>query len=669
MHEFCLMKSQSAQVHFNDSGTPVADHFDDVYFSNDSGIDETLHVFIGGNDLSERWQSHNRRDFVIAETGFGTALNCLVAMQAFKQFCDANPAHPLKHLFILTTEKFPLKKADLRQALNAFPALNQAADALAEQYPVALQGCHRMHFTDFSCTLDLWMGDVHELLPQWHCPRSGLIDAWFLDGFAPSKNPEMWTDALFLQMARLTRQGGTFGTFTAAGIVKRGLRDAGFVVEKRKGFGRKRDMLAGYFDSEKGKQPAPPYSRYNNAPLGNGERIAIVGGGLAAATFAHALAKQGVASSVFCADETLATGASGNRQGGFYPQLHSEASIASQIQALSFLYARRYYNALPSDDYRHQWCGVLQLGFSDAVIDRQQKLADGGVWPDELVRPVSAKEATAISGLPLSDNGLFIPLGGWLSPPDLVHALIKACGDKVTLHLNAKVHNISESSTGVTFSVNNESYTFDRIIMATGADSVLIDTMNALPLRPVRGQVEAIATQAPIDQLNTVLCHKGYMTPQMDSRHALGSTYGKGDTATDVREVDTQTNLATHQKALSSESWIRELEHDGDARASVRLSLPDHQPASGQLTKVNVLWERYQDLTVGKPIDGQAELPEGRIFTLTGLGSRGLTTAPLMAQVLASQLLHQPMPMPEKLLQAVAPQRFMIRNCIRGEAP
>ena len=130
-----------------------------------------------------------------------------------------------------------------------------------------------------------------------------------------------------------------------------------------------------------------------------------------------------------------------------------------------------------------------------------------------------------------------------------------------------------------------------------------------------------------------------------------------------------KTNLATHQKALSSESWIRELEHDGDARASVRLSLPDHQPASGQLTKVNVLWERYQDLTVGKPIDGQAELPEGRIFTLTGLGSRGLTTAPLMAQVLASQLLHQPMPMPEKLLQAVAPQRFMIRNCIRGEAP
>ncbi len=669
MHETSLMKSQSAQVHFNDSGTPVADHFDDVYFSNDSGIDETLHVFIGGNDLKERWQAHSRRDFVIAETGFGTGLNCLVAMQAFRQFCDANPAHPLKHLFILTTEKFPLQKADLRQALTAFPTLNDTADALTAQYPIALQGCHRMQFKDFSCTLDLWMGDVHELLPQWHCPKDGLIDAWFLDGFAPSKNPDMWTDALFSQMARLSRQGGTFGTFTAAGIVKRGLRDAGFVVEKRNGFGRKRDMLAGRFDSEKHSQPAPPYSRFNNPPLSDNERIAIVGGGLAAACAAHALADQGIATTVFCADEKLATGASGNRQGGFYPQLHSEASIASQIQAHSFLYARRCYNALPDDSFRHQWCGVLQLGFSDAVRERQQKLAESEVWPPELVRPVSAAEASSLSGLPLSDDGLFIPLGGWLSPPDLVVTLIAACGDNVTVHCDAKVSDISESDSEVSFRVNGEKQAFDRIIIATGADSVLLSTMSALPLRPVRGQVEAIPTQAPVDGLRTVLCHKGYMTPQMDSRHALGSTYGKDDTAIDVREADTRTNLATHQKALSNESWIKELEHDGDARASVRLSLPDHQPASGQLTETNVLWDRYQDLTVGKPVDGQPELPEGRVFTLTGLGSRGLTTAPMMAQVLASQLLHTPMPLPEHLLQATAPQRFMIRNCIRGVAP
>ena len=269
------MKSRTAQVYFNDSGTPVADDFDDVYFSNDSGIDETHHVFIAGNDIPARWLAHTRRDFVIAETGFGTGLNCLVAMQAFAAFRAEHPEHPLKQLFILSTEKFPMARDDLARALTAFPVLEEAAKALLNNYPLSIQGCHRLHFDEFHTTLDLWIGDVHELLPQWHVPPRGMIDAWFLDGFAPGKNPDMWTEALFSQMARVSRQGATFGTFTAAGIVKRGLRDAGFVVEKRKGFGRKRDMLGGYFDGQHPAPAAPPYSRFNNdAVTANQQRAA-----------------------------------------------------------------------------------------------------------------------------------------------------------------------------------------------------------------------------------------------------------------------------------------------------------------------------------------------------------------------------------------------------------
>lgn len=216
------MKSKHAQVHFNESGTPVADHFDDVYFSNDGGIDETQHVFVAGNDLAERWQQWPNPTFVIAETGFGTGLNFLVAMRCFNEFRAANPDHPLKRLYFITTEKFPLPQQDMQRALEAFPALKDEAQALASLYPMGLEGCHRLHFDNHSTTLDLWIGDVHDLLPQWHSPVNGLIDAWFLDGFAPSKNPDMWTDALFSQMARLSKTGTTFGTFTAAGIVKRG---------------------------------------------------------------------------------------------------------------------------------------------------------------------------------------------------------------------------------------------------------------------------------------------------------------------------------------------------------------------------------------------------------------------------------------------------------------
>ena len=344
------MKSKHAQVHFNESGTPVADHFDDVYFSNDSGIDETQHVFVAGNDLLERWQQWRNPTFVIAETGFGTGLNFLVAMRAFNEFKATNPNHPLKHLYFITTEKFPLPQQDMQRALEAFPALKAEAEALSELYPMGLEGCHRLYFERHSTTLDLWIGDVHELLPQWHAPIEGLIDAWFLDGFAPSKNPDMWTDALFSQMARLSKTGTTFGTFTAAGIVKRGLAGVGFDIKKRKGFGRKRDMLTGVFNTandsvqHKLRLPNGPYYRYVNSSVTEASKVAVVGSGLAAATACLALVKRGINTTLYFDGDTLASGASGNPQGGFYPQLHSEASIASRIQAHSFLYARQAYD-------------------------------------------------------------------------------------------------------------------------------------------------------------------------------------------------------------------------------------------------------------------------------------------------------------------------------------
>ncbi|MBU2979748.1 bifunctional tRNA (5-methylaminomethyl-2-thiouridine)(34)-methyltransferase MnmD/FAD-dependent 5-carboxymethylaminomethyl-2-thiouridine(34) oxidoreductase MnmC [Alteromonas sp. C1M14] len=658
------MKTQSAQVHFNDNGIPVADHFDDVYFSVDSGIEETKHVFMAGNDLPLRWFNHDQPYFVIAETGFGSGLNCLVAMAAFHQFREENPAHPLKHLYLLSTEKYPLSTMDLQQTLSAFPTLRPYVTALVQQYPLSLDGCHRLHFPAASTTLDLWLGDVHTILPQWHSSPTGLMDAWFLDGFAPSKNPDMWTDKLFTQMQRLSKHSATFATFTAAGVVKRGLKAVGFDIAKRKGFGRKRDMLTGCFTGNQRLQVPPPYARFNSTPATSSHRIGIVGGGLAAATLANVLARHGLASTLLCADNALATGASGNPQGGFYPQLHSEASFPSQIQALGFAYARRFYDTL-SVPFDHQWCGVLQLGFSADVVSRQQKLLANGIWPDTLIQGVNNNEASTIAGVTLPFGGLFIPLGGWLSPPQLVNALLEEYKDVTTVQYNCRVTNIQDQQHGVTCDINGQQHQFDFLIVCTGADSTDVEVMQALPLRPVRGQVEAIPTQLPIDKLKTVLCHKGYMTPATEGRHALGSTYSKNDLACDIREQDTKTNLATHQKALQHGHWISTLNHDGKARASVRLALPDHQPAVGQLLSQTTLENHYQQLAEGKSLQRQPLPPANRLFTLTGLGSRGLVTAPILAEVLVAQLTHTPMPLPNHLLQAVSPSRFVIRELIR----
>ena len=685
------MKSKHAQVHFNESGTPVADHFDDVYFSNDSGIDETQHVFVAGNDLAERWQQWRNPTFVIAETGFGTGLNFLVAMRAFNEFRAANPDHPLKRLYFITTEKFPLPQQDMQRALEAFPALKDEAQALASLYPMGLEGCHRLHFDNHSTTLDLWIGDVHELLPQWHSPVNGLIDAWFLDGFAPSKNPDMWTDALFSQMARLSKTGTTFGTFTAAGIVKRGLAGVGFTIKKRNGFGRKRDMLTGVFDQDnenvqhKLRLPAGPYYRYANDSLDKTSKVAVVGSGLAAATACLALVKRGISTTLYFDGDTLASGASGNPQGGFYPQLHSEASIASRIQAHSFLYARQAYDhtiehakACGLADVAHDFCGVIQLSFNDKVAERQNKLAAADVWPEALIKPVNSKEVSDIANLALPYSGLYIGLGGWLSPPQLVTAMIEEAlqSGKLTLkpnhtYVSHEAVETTKQQVQIRFNLDSveseEVITADHLILALGAGAVNASDFDSLSLRPVRGQVEAIPTQMPIEQLNTVLCHKGYMTPVFEGRHALGSTYVKNDLSTDVRGDETEMNLATHEQALANTDIVQALQHDGKARAATRLGSPDHQPVVGALHNFDSLKEHYTMLGVGKPLTSAPVLPSSVVSTLTCLGSRGLTTAPLMAEVLVSSLCKEPLPLSNDLLNAVNTSRFMTREAIRSQ--
>ena len=685
------MKSKHAQVHFNESGTPVADHFDDVYFSNDSGIDETQHVFVAGNDLAERWQQWRNPTFVIAETGFGTGLNFLVAMRAFNEFRAANPDHPLKRLYFITTEKFPLPQQDMQRALEAFPALKNEAQALASLYPMGLEGCHRLHFDNHSTTLDLWIGDVHELLPQWHSPVNGLIDAWFLDGFAPSKNPDMWTDALFSQMARLSKTGTTFGTFTAAGVVKRGLAGVGFTIKKRNGFGRKRDMLTGVFNQDnenvqhKLRLPAGPYYRYADDSLDKTSKVAVVGSGLAAATACLALVKRGISTTLYFDGDTLASGASGNPQGGFYPQLHSEASIASRIQAHSFLYARQAYDHTVEHakvcglaDVAHDFCGVIQLSFNDKVAERQNKLAAADVWPEALIKPVDSKEVSDIANLALPYSGLYIGLGGWLSPPQLVTAMIEEAlqSGKLTLkpnhiYVSHEAVETTKQQVRIRFNLdsaeNEEVITADHLILALGAGAVNASDFNSLSLRPVRGQVEAIPTQMPIEQLNTVLCHKGYMTPVFEGRHALGSTYVKNDLSTDVRSDETEMNLATHEQALANTDIVQALQHDGKARAATRLGSPDHQPVVGALHNFDSLKEHYTMLGVGKPLTSAPVLPSSVVSTLTCLGSRGLTTAPLMAEVLVSSLCKEPLPLSNDLLNAVNTSRFMTREAIRSQ--
>ena len=218
------MTDQRADVDWKESGVPVSRQFDDPYYSLENGVAETQHVFLAGNDLPDRFCD----GFHIAELGFGTGLNFLVTLAAWRKAGVAG------RLRFTSFEAFPMAMDDLRKALSHFEGLPTEVFA-AHDGKLAAQ----IEGEDFD--LQVVEGDARETLAQW----GGGADAWFLDGFSPAKNPELWGDDLMMQVGKHTNTGGTFATYTAAGFVRRALDSAGFELERVPGFGRKRHMTRG----------------------------------------------------------------------------------------------------------------------------------------------------------------------------------------------------------------------------------------------------------------------------------------------------------------------------------------------------------------------------------------------------------------------------------------
>jgi len=228
---------QFAKLKWNDQ-QPYSLDFDDVYYSVDNGLAETDHVFIQHNQLTERFKQLESTTFTIVETGFGTGLNFFCAVQHFLAHAPA-----AARLQFISTECSPLTLKDFIKANQHWMVFGQMVSELANTYSQLTDGLNKLSCCDVRIKLDLWIGDIADTLPQIKTKA----DAWFLDGFAPSKNNDMWSEVLFQDIARLSQTKTTFSTFTSAGQVKRNLQAAGFKVTKVRGFGRKREMLSGTY--------------------------------------------------------------------------------------------------------------------------------------------------------------------------------------------------------------------------------------------------------------------------------------------------------------------------------------------------------------------------------------------------------------------------------------
>ncbi|EKZ9487511.1 bifunctional tRNA (5-methylaminomethyl-2-thiouridine)(34)-methyltransferase MnmD/FAD-dependent 5-carboxymethylaminomethyl-2-thiouridine(34) oxidoreductase MnmC [Enterobacter hormaechei] len=656
---------QPANLEFNAEGTPVSRDFDDVYFSNDNGLEETRYVFLEGNHLSTCFPEHPRRLFVVAESGFGTGLNFLTLWQAFDCFRAAYPEATLQRLHFISFEKFPLTAHDLRLAHQRWPELAHWAEQLQTQWPPAIGGCHRLILDDGRVTLDLWLGDINDLTDKLDDSMNQKVDAWFLDGFAPAKNPDMWSPHLFSAMARLARPGATLATFTSAGFVRRGLQEAGFTMRKTKGFGRKRDMLVGVMEQDLAiPVQAPWFARRASTS----REVAIVGGGIASALLSLALLHRGWQVTLYCADEGPATGASGNRQGALYPLLSAHDPALFQFFPAAFTFARRLYDSLPVA-FDHDWCGVTQLGWDEKSQQKITQMLSLGL-PEDIAHAVTAQQVAETAGVDTGCGGIQYPLGGWLCPAELTSAAI-ALGQSrgLTVHYAHKVQSLSRTAHWELRFADGKEAQHASVVLANGHHISQFTQTASLPVYPVGGQVSHIPTAPELSKLRQVLCYDGYLTPQNPSNghHCIGASYHRGETDMQYREADQQQNRQRLVDCFPDASWAKEVDvSEGQARCGVRCATRDHLPMAGNVPDYDATLEVYQDLADSKETAVSAPVhPE--LFMLGGLGSRGLCSAPLLAEALAAQMSDEPVPLDRVTLAGLNPNRLWVRKLLKGK--
>ncbi|HHQ3873083.1 TPA: bifunctional tRNA (5-methylaminomethyl-2-thiouridine)(34)-methyltransferase MnmD/FAD-dependent 5-carboxymethylaminomethyl-2-thiouridine(34) oxidoreductase MnmC, partial [Pseudomonas aeruginosa] len=555
----------------------------------------------------------------------------------------------------------PLAAADLRRALALWPELAPWSEALLGQYLAVHPGFQRLAFAGGRVGLTLLLGDALECLPQ----LDARVDAWFLDGFAPAKNPDMWSPVLFAELARLSAPQATLGTFTSAGFVRRGLVEAGFAMQRVPGYGQKREMLSGTYQGPPANAGKPWYAR--PAPHAGRRAALVVGGGLAGCASAASLAARGWQVTLIERHPGLAREASGNPQGVLYLKLSAHGTPLSRLVLSGFGHTRRLLERLRRG---HDWdaCGVLQLAFDAKEAQRQAQLA--AAFPADLLHGLDREQAECLAGVALPAGGLFYPEAGWVHPPALCQALAATPG--ITLLSGRAVRLRREGDDWCAYAGDECLARAPLAILATAADIRDFPPAAELPLKRIRGQVTRLPATPQSRALRTVVCAEGYVAPPRGDEHTLGASF-------DFKSEDLAPTLAEHQGNLEllreiSPDLLQRLGADDlplerlEGRAAFRCTSPDYLPLVGPLAERAAFDEAYAVLA-----RDARQVPERACPWLPGLylnsghGSRGLISAPLSGELLAAWICGEPLPLPRAVAEACHPNRFLLRDLVRGQ--
>lgn len=592
---------ETAEVDWTD-GAPAAPAFGDHYYSTAGGADESRLVFLEGAQLPERFAALGDGDaFTIGETGFGTGLNLLLAAELFLRI-----AAPGARLHLVSVEKHPLRPADLERALSGWPELSGLAERLIERWPAATPGFHRIELHP-RISLTLMFGDAEAL---WQA-QDATVDAWFLDGFAPSRNATMWTPALLARIGELSRPGATLGTFSAAGTVRRGLTDAGFEVLRRTGFGRKRHRL-------EARRPGT----WRSQPQRRGTAW-IVGAGLAGCTLANALVRRGWRCILVDADG-VAAGASGNRAGVVYTTPSGVATPQNRFYQSSWLHALRWLRDADVEGRGiGRFDGVEQLATDERHRMKLDRALASGHWPEALLQS-------------LGEGRVLLKPGGVLQPRRWCRFLIDAAD--IELRTDRVVELDTERSRLKLASAGWQEG--DALIVCTAASTATLLPEFARPLRTIRGQITEVAATTASRRWTRAICHSGYLTPEVEGRHCIGATFDLHSTDPAPRPEDDRHNLDT-LKTWCPEAWSElggeRLAITGQ-RVGMRVTSRDYLPLVGPLNAQRSSW------------------------LSTAFGSRGISGTALAAIAIADALSGTPTTLDRALQAALHPGRFAARS-------
>ncbi|MBK8918066.1 MAG: bifunctional tRNA (5-methylaminomethyl-2-thiouridine)(34)-methyltransferase MnmD/FAD-dependent 5-carboxymethylaminomethyl-2-thiouridine(34) oxidoreductase MnmC [Betaproteobacteria bacterium] len=620
---------EPARLEFGPEGTPFSAAYGDIYHSVQGGPEQARHVFIGGNGLPARWRGRER--YVILETGFGLGLNFLATWAAWQ----ADPQR-CRRLHFVSVEKHPFSATDLRTAQAAWPEFAPLAEELRERWPPLVPGVHRLNLAGGQVILTVVFGDAVEVLRK----IDAAVDAFYLDGFSPARNPELWSPPLCRSLARLAAPGATLATWSVAGGVREALTAAEFDLEKRPGFAGKRQMLVGRYRSRKPDTRQLPPDR----------RAIVLGAGVAGSTAAHRLAARGWQVTVLDRRAAPGLGASGNLAGVLRPLPSVDDNRLARLTRAGYLATRALLRDL-GHTVRWNPCGVLHLARDAAHEDVQRRTVATLLPPEEFLQFIDRDAAARRLGWPVNTGGWWFPAGGWVQPASLCLAALGAFPERIAAHFGQAVTRL-ERGTDAWLARDAEGHILaaaPHLIVAAGAEARQLAPFSRLPQRRARGQVSHLPRGAT-PPLDVVLCSLGYATPAVDGFHLAGASFTLEDEETAERITDHRDNLARLELMLPGFTRGLAAESLG-GRVGFRPASPDRLPLVGAVPDFSA------PRTATRLVD-LARLPG--LWCLQGYGARGIVWSGLMAELLASRLDGDPLPLGGDLADAVDPGRFAL---------